>query len=267
MPISVSSHFQGLSTVATATTTPSSAPSTQSTTTNPIYIFAYGSLINAASVRRSVSSPISSTPTPVSITGFKRSWSFKCSRRQYTAVSISPSKSKTDSVNGVLLKLSSEADLKNLDAREQGYMRTQICMSRISQPYKSATIEPHAQVWAYVLEDCDTESGYESDSSVSSTKSHVACPKVPIPQSYVDCILAGALLEHGQQFAIDFIRSTDMWHEGTWINDRNAQDPVRRYVPNAAVGEKDLCPNVAQAIDDLLRALVPDAFSSRIDVA
>ncbi|ORY44745.1 hypothetical protein BCR33DRAFT_208065 [Rhizoclosmatium globosum] len=275
LPLPLPLPHEGLpptSTTTSTTTTTSTVETSAKTaaptnTVPPVYIFAYGSLINGASVRRSITAPVAVAPKPVVVSGFRRTWGFKCARRSYTAVAITASASANDCVNGVLVRVNND-DLPNLDKREEGYARRRICSSLIRQPYGNVHIEPHAQIWAYILEDCcEAESGYESDSSISSTRSHVACPVVPIPQSYIDCIIAGALLEHGPRFARDFIRLTHSWHEGTWINDRNAKDPVRRYVPNAAVGENDLCPKVAKSVDDLLQALVPSAFSSRIDVA
>ncbi|KAJ3006030.1 UNVERIFIED_CONTAM: hypothetical protein HDU68_004304 [Siphonaria sp. JEL0065] len=171
-------------------------------------------------------------------------------------------------VNGVLIPVSF-SDLISLDEREAGYERKElsprdVASYDITNSTSSLDLE-NSTIFAYVLEDQD--SGYESDSSITSTGSigHTACPKVPIPQSYIDCILAGALLQHGPAFARDFIEWTQGW-QGHWINDRYASNNVKRYIPNTQAGEGDLEQSLAESVDLLLASLVPNAFEARVQV-
>ncbi|KAI9333092.1 hypothetical protein BDR26DRAFT_868579 [Obelidium mucronatum] len=240
---------------ATTTTT-----KTDSLVHSPIYLFAYGSLINPLSLKRTIGRQESAVP--VRVAGFRRWWGFRCARRSYTAVSIAHTGRTEDMVNGVLIPVST-SDLVHLDEREAGYLRREISIKDVAA-YTSGLQLQNATVFAYVLEE---DEGYDSDGSVaSSTTSHVACPLVPIPQSYVDCILTGALMEHGHAFARDFVQWTQGWHQGHWINDRYAPESVKRYVPNTQAGESDVAESVAQSVDSLLKSLIPQAFEARVQV-
>ncbi|KAJ3028006.1 UNVERIFIED_CONTAM: hypothetical protein HDU68_002688 [Siphonaria sp. JEL0065] len=231
-----------------------------------LYLFAYGSLINPLSLKRTIGR--NESACPVRVSGFKRSWGFNCIRRSYTAVSIASTGSSNDMVNGVLIPVSF-SDLVALDEREAGYERKQLVAQDIASYDTTASATfldlENSTIFAYVLEDQDN--GYESDSSVASTNSnaHTACPKVPIPQSYIDCILAGALLQHGTAFARDFVEWTQGW-QGHWINDRYASHSVKRYIPNTQAGEGELEQSLAESVDLLLASLVPSAFEARVQV-
>ncbi|KAJ3026842.1 UNVERIFIED_CONTAM: hypothetical protein HDU68_004980 [Siphonaria sp. JEL0065] len=251
-------------TVPQSATTISASPTHQTKTntpiSQPIYLFAYGSLINPLSLKRTIGRQESAVP--VRVAGFKRWWGFNCTRRSYTAVSIAHTGRKEDMVNGVLIPVTN-TDLISLDEREAGYLRKQISLKDVAA-YNSDLSLQNVIIYAYLLED-DVE--YDSDSSTaSSTTSHVACPRVPIPQSYVDCILIGALLEHGHAFAKDFVEWTQGWHSGHWINDRYAPHDVRRYVPNTQAGESDVAESLADSVDSLLYSLIPKALEARVPV-
>ncbi|KAJ3392380.1 hypothetical protein CcCBS67573_g08014 [Chytriomyces confervae] len=234
-----------------------------------VYVFAYGSLINPSSLQRTIGST-SALPShqshssiktiPAVVSGFKRSWEYKCSRRQYTAVSVT--RDESAATNGVLVQVQ-WAQLRALDARESGYTRELITMDKLRLYEKtdelnnghyaamdSNNLPSNAIVFMYTLD---------------SSNNHTASPSVPIPQSYVDCIVAGALQTHGYAFAREFIQTTAGW-AAHWVNDRNAVAPVRRYVPDCSAGERDLSPDLQDAVDELLKAVVPNAFMHRVDV-
>ncbi|KAJ3061234.1 hypothetical protein HDU98_002853 [Podochytrium sp. JEL0797] len=211
----------------------------------PTYIFAYGSLINRASLQRTIGPAAIGSPQACVVKGFSRTWSYPCASKKYTAVSIAEDAAAR--VNGVLIEIHAAA-LPQLDAREKDYLRARLCASSIEHRYASVELKDNAVIWAYVLP----------------TAEHTACKNIPIPQSYIDCIMEGALTEHGIAFAQDFINLTDGWAGAHWINDRDAIAPIRRYVPNAQAGESECCLTVRKIVDSLLQSMVPTAFSARL---
>ncbi|KAJ3223688.1 hypothetical protein HDU81_009032 [Chytriomyces hyalinus] len=234
----------------------------------PVYVFAYGSLINPSSLQRTIGST-SASPShqrhssiktiPAVVSGFKRSWEYKCSRRQYTAVSVT--RDESSATNGVLVRVQ-WAQLRALDAREAGYTREMITMDKLRLYEDSEKLNnEHFATDSNNLPSNAIVFMYTLDSS----NNHTASPSVPIPQSYVDCIVAGALQTHGYAFAREFVQTTAGW-AAHWVNDRNAVAPVRRYVPDCSTGERDPSPDVQHAVDELLKAVVPNAFMQRVDV-
>ncbi|KAI9093000.1 hypothetical protein DFS34DRAFT_631227 [Phlyctochytrium arcticum] len=253
---------------------PAPAPTSTSTstaTTGPAhYLFGYGSLINPQSRLRTVSSP--TTAIPAVVRGLQRSWDYICPRKLYTAVGVRRLSASTSTCNGVLIPITHpETDLPSLDLREKNYRRTQISLSDLSFPFSASsasatTLPKDAIVWVYELDSsltaqqqicCSTTTTTSSSSSSSSAK------PIPIPQSYLDCILTGCLL-YGPTFALDFLLSTTGWDSTHWINDRDALPAVQKYVRDIQRGET-LCvePHVADA---LLRQVVPAALAKRVQV-
>ncbi|KAJ3068186.1 Cytosolic carboxypeptidase 2 [Podochytrium sp. JEL0797] len=234
----------------TPTETPAETPGGTPTETRPdapTYIFAYGSLINRASLQRTIGPAAIGSPQACVIKGFSRAWGYRCASKKYTAVSIAEDAAAR--VNGVLIEIHAAA-LPNLDLREKDYLRARLCASSIEHRYDTVNLKDNAVIWAYVLP----------------TAEHTACKNIPIPQSYIDCIMEGALKEHGIAFAEDFIHLTDGWAGAHWINDRNAIAPIRRYVPNAQAGEPETCKTVIKIVDSLLLSMVPAAFGNRVQV-
>ncbi|TPX58115.1 hypothetical protein PhCBS80983_g03369 [Powellomyces hirtus] len=241
------------------------------------YLFGYGSLINPQSRLRTVPTP--TTAIPATVHGLQRSWSYPCPRNNYTAVGVTRiPNADNDSVvkcNGVLIPLASEdpeSDLRRLDARESHYTRTQLPLSDIHINGDDSGFDPaNAIVWVYELTPISsppvatttTTATSPSSSSSASPAYHTPTPTIPIPQSYIDCILTGCL-QYGPAFAHDFVTHTKGWESGTWINDRHADVSVRRYVRNAAVGEVD---SAAPALlDKILQSIVPAAFCARLEL-
>lgn len=177
------------------------------------FVFGYGSLINPCSRIRTL--PDATVAQPCLVRGFKREWNYNC-RQTYTAVGLVPDSESV--VNGVLIPLSSPAaDLAKLDLRESDYERTQISAKQVyllldndspSEHFHAAKIT----IWTYQSKD----------------PSHRPCSTVPLAQSYIDCVLQGARVALGEEFARLFARLTHHWTPspkdahaaGFWVDDR-----------------------------------------------
>ncbi|TPX66494.1 hypothetical protein SpCBS45565_g04478 [Spizellomyces sp. 'palustris'] len=219
------------------------------------YLFGYGSLINPQSRLRTV--PTRTFAIPVLVHGLERSWSYNCTKKQYTAVGVRRAikcalSDEPATCNGVLIPIENpHSELPKLDDRESNYIRSTISLSDISFLFPSQSrLSEDAIVWVYELPPTPAP--------------FTPTPCTPIPQSYVDCILAGCLL-YGTSFAHEFVRLTKGWDSGTWLNDRHAAIDVQRYVRNRECGETmSVEPDV---VDRMLREIVPSALSMRVDVA
>lgn len=216
------------------------------------YLFGYGSLINPQSRLRTVPYPTSAIP--VTVRGMQRSWSYRCPRKEYTAVGVSrvPFSNGPAFCNGVLIPIENpEIELPRLDQRECNYTRSLISLSDLEFAHstyaKRFQLSPDALIWVYELP--------------SNKLQHTPSPTTPIPQSYVDCILAGCLL-YGATFAHQFIEQTAGWDAGTWVNDRNANEEVRRYI-KCKLETRTIEPDV---VDSMLKNVVPMAFDGRIEL-
>lgn len=219
------------------------------------YLFGYGSLINLQSRVRTLPD-CSRNAIPVTVAGFERSWSYKCSKTEYTAVCVER-KALSSFVNGVLIEIH-DTDLKLLDEREFDYARGRVSLSAISFAGHSLDIEnegaiesfnairqdklitisqgrncvglplqlpPDAIVWVYENHSQEIENFSSTSSNISASRpirSHTPCRHYPIPQSYVDVILGGCL-SVSYEFARDFLFSTKGWT--SILNDREHQAP------------------------------------------
>ncbi|KAI8808405.1 hypothetical protein BJ742DRAFT_653956, partial [Cladochytrium replicatum] len=162
------------------------------------FVFGYGSLINPVSVSKTLPNPPLSV-RPCSVRGLARAWNYNCNDT-YTAVGVDPVDHPGAQTNGVLLHLPDPSDLPLLDVREKCYKRKQIQLSHIN----GVQLPSNACVWVYV--------------NPPTEMSHMPTRNVPIPQTYIDCILTGCL-KISKAFAEEFVRSTDGW-EGHWVDDR-----------------------------------------------
>lgn len=156
-----------------------------------MYIFGYGSLINAAS--RALTGQTGKA-IPATIHGFIRHWSMIDESYRLAPLAVNHGDGQ---VNGVLLEID-EHELKHFDAREAGYHRTEVDPSLV----ECATLfDPSRPIWLYI-----------TDKAIAPTH------QAPIVQSYVDTVLAGCL-EISQQFANHFLTHTQGWQHA-WENDR-----------------------------------------------
>ncbi|KAI9353853.1 hypothetical protein BDR26DRAFT_849354 [Obelidium mucronatum] len=237
------------------------ATAIQQQDTHKMFLFAYGSLINPLSLKRTIGRTETAV-VPVIVSGFRRSWGFNCIKRSYTAVSITQSDCTDDKVNGVLIPVT---------AFDLDYLRKQVSVQAISPYLNDADSSKTSSSWVFVAGSCSKchcvcifRPPWAQLWPLQST--HVASAKTPIPQSYIDCILTGALREYGHAFARDFVNWTQGWQQSHWINDRYASDPIKRYIPNVQAGECGVDPLLAESVDLMLSGIIPTAFQARIDV-
>ncbi|KAH6571723.1 hypothetical protein BASA62_003732 [Batrachochytrium salamandrivorans] len=223
------------------------------------FVFGYGSLINPASRLRTFGEPTDGLP--VSVRGLRRSWSYRCSRRDYTAVAVERSHNRNFITNGVLIPIRNPAvDLPRLDDREKDYIRSTIPLSdidfysdahRLQLIPQKETEDHRIVIWLY---ECPASAG-------TTDRKHTPCIHCPIPQSYIDCMMAGCL-QFGLDFARQFVASTYGW-EGPWLDDRFACTSVRKYVNRIDVGEVFL-DETQRIVDRLLGGLLPTQYATRL---
>ncbi|KAJ3005783.1 hypothetical protein HKX48_000467 [Thoreauomyces humboldtii] len=242
-------------------TEPTSAANTSTGPTH--WLFAYGSLINSQSRHRTVpaangnvsttSSSRNNNAIPAVVHGLQRSWSYPCPRNSYTAVAVR--KVPHAACNGVLVPLSDPVrDLPLLDLRETHYARTRVPLEDIrllSPSLVGGGAKEGDVVWVY--------------QQLAEHVVHIPTPAIPIPQSYVDCILTGCL-QYGPAFARDFVQQTHGWDAGPWINDRHADAPRRRYSRRAEEDDEHEHVGHHSVLDDLLERIVPAAFRARVEL-
>lgn len=157
-----------------------------------MYIFGYGSLINATS--RQLTGQTGEA-IPAIAHGLVRYWGKVDESYSLSPLVVSQG---TGQVNGVLLKVEDEA-LAEFDQRERGYQRVALSNDQIETQHP---LNKHSTIWVYVTE-------------------HVSppCSHSPIVQTYVDTVLAGCL-DISDSFAHHFIEHTLGWHS-PWENDRH----------------------------------------------
>lgn len=119
-----------------------------------------------------------------------------------------------------------------MDAREAGYTRVRVTGSVEALGWQRLPVEG-ASFWLYA-----NDAGCPP------------CPRYPIVQSYVDVCILGCL-EHGREFAQEFVRSTGGWEGAPWLNDRAL--PRRPWVHTPRYKE----------VDGLLEEAVPSALQGR----
>lgn len=170
------------------------------------FILGYGSLINGESRAKTGET---GDVWPVKLHGFERHWSVMSP--DYGMSSVAIIKAAERACNGVLVEVPHD-QLPLFDERERGYQRAQIQPSQLST-YLDHEL-PEGTYWVY-----HTHKVIEPD--------HVC----PIALSYVDVILSGCL-EHGDDFAQDFLALTKGW-QAPLLNDRK-QPRYPRVQPNLA---------------------------------
>ena len=159
------------------------------------FILGYGSLINGQSRAKTGET---GKVWPVKLHGFERHWSVMSSEYGMSSVAVVHAAEK--SCNGVLVEVPFD-QFPLFDERERGYQRAVI------DPKQLATYQDHplpeGTYWVYHTD-------------------RVILPddECPIALSYLDVILSGCL-EHGDDFAKDFLTFTKGW-TSPLLNDRKA---------------------------------------------
>ncbi|KAJ3189927.1 hypothetical protein HDU85_000213 [Gaertneriomyces sp. JEL0708] len=196
------------------------------------FLFAYGSLIHPLSRLRTLRRP---TPSyPCTIAHLHRSWSYPCPKNNYTAVGVRPQKGAL--CNGVLIPIAQDA-WSDLDDREKHYTRVRLDPSTVSflqSTHRSAVNldDPSTIIYTYQTTPTTRRQSKQDANAQLKTDDARPSPLTPLPQSYLDVILSGCLAI-SPAFAADFLLHTAGWSEAAaanaWINDRGAEDSVRRY--------------------------------------
>ncbi|KAJ1558742.1 hypothetical protein HK096_005794 [Nowakowskiella sp. JEL0078] len=219
-----------------------------------------GSLINPQSRLRTLPPISAKTPSPaVYLCNFERSWSYNCNNI-YTAVGVDRVANRNSLVNGVLVELHNPSeDLPGLDFREREYIRKPVLLSDLFVETNNSFVQIDASdfgncvVWVY-----------ENSSDEKKAQTFSPTPNVPIPQTYIDCIMQGCLL-YSPLFAKRFVQLTRGWEcsaNGSWIDDRNSIIP--KYKRRPEVGE--ISSPDCRAIDEVLKEVLGTHVQSRVVV-
>ena len=192
------------------------------------YIVGYGSLLSKESRART---GISGDALPVRINGISRGWNLAAPDYHMTAVGVMVDQGSYINANMFPVL---ENELENFDSREIGYDRTKVNVDDIAMLLGGAV--PYGNFWMYTGQK-------SSKPSISS----------PIAQSYIDVILDACLRGYNEDFAREFIKTTQLW-EYPWVDDRNKP----RY-PRAI----HLKPDIRRRINKMLEEEVTEEFHKR----
>lgn len=200
----------------------------------PQYLIGYGSLMQQASRLRTA--PSATQAWPVRVKGFRRAWMAQGSPVGFSTTFLGVKTNPHSTLNAALFPLASDAEVANMDAREEGYCRVAVTGDRLV--ILSGELPAAAEVWIYVNQP---------------RRVAAPSPRFPIVQSYVDIFVGGCLeleREHELQgFAAECIGSTHGWSRH-WVNDRI-------YPRRPFIHQPD-----AMAIDKLLQRKLPSQFKS-----
>lgn len=200
----------------------------------PQYIVGYGSLMQEASRLRTA--PSAKEAWPVRVKGYRRAWIAQGAPVGFSTTFLGVKINTYSTLNAALFPLASDAEVGNMDAREDGYCRVAVPDTQLTM--LAGELPVASEVWIYV-----------------NKPRRVAAPSVrfPVVQSYVDIFVGGCLeLERQYQlqgFAEECIGSTHGWSKH-WVNDRLY--PRRPFIHQ---------PN-AMAIDKLLQRKLPAQFKA-----
>ena len=168
-------------------------------------------------------------------------------------------------INGVCFPAAD--DLTEFDKRENGYMRVKVETEHV-ELLSFHVLPEGAQVFVYVPYAPAVVEKYGNDPQTGLTRCSGSTPppgllaseqpglglcgpsiEFPILQTYIDVCISGCL-EHGEEFAREFLRTTFLWSP-YWLNERTlARRPwlhQRQYVK----------------IDALLKECVPEHYRCR----
>jgi len=182
-----------------------------SKTTDWIYYFGYGSLVNRDT------RPTGEFAVPARLLGWRRVWGHRTSdsarELQGTSLSIEPLESSTvGGIDGVIARMP-VTGLSVLDERETGYERLELPASDFQAP---ADVSVNS---VYVYRSL-------SENRLRADVQH------PILQSYVDCVLEGYRSRFGEDGLMHMIDTTDGW-DGPLLNDRDRPHYPRAVNVNA----------------------------------
>jgi hypothetical protein len=166
--------------------------------------------MNSSSRRNTL--PGDTTGIPVLVHGLERTWSYKCNESKYTAVAVRRGPSVC---NGVLIEIQDLNYLSLLDQREKEYERAIINHSNIQcwNTKDKLWNDENSVIWVYQLPN-------------ASQVDHLPSDDYPIPQTYIDTIIAGCL-NYGHEFTKAFLQLTRGWTRDYLKNDRH--NPLKKF--------------------------------------
>lgn len=183
------------------------------------FIFGYGSLIN--SISRYQTNPDSKDAIPVRVAAefrHARYWNYHGTSSRLTALGVRQIRDEENGqeINGVIYPIL-DSDMAQVDEREEGYRRVALPWEFVT-PLSWAAPPAHTKtrLWIYVPERPEPPSA-----------------DFPILQTYIDVCLDGCL-EHGEDFAETFLKTTFGWNR-YWLNDRVLARRPWIHCPNYAV--------------------------------
>jgi len=231
------------------------------------FLFGFGSIIQTKSRASSDKSTRDAAPCRIKAEfGYIREWNFQASTAQICALGLRRAQEgeRGATINGVLFP--APDDMNAFDRRENGYQRVQVPREHV-ELLSWQTLPQDADVYLYVpyapkvVEKYGKdEAGYpkcsgpsEPEGLLASEKSGLGLEppseKFPILQTYIDVVLDGCL-EHGEDFAREFIRTTFLWTP-FWCNEREVSRRPWLHTPNYV------------KMDQLLMEELPEYFPHR----
>ena len=141
------------------------------------WIFGYGSLINRASLRHTLTDERVGEIVPGRLSGWRRSWSNRVVARRRTG--LGARLEAQGRINGVAIELLDD-DFSALDARESGYVRELVAKQDLVD----------GELWLYTKAD-----------------GMPASRDFPVALSYLEVVLVGCLVL-GRDFAVEFLTQT-----------------------------------------------------------
>ena len=182
-----------------------------------IAYFGYGSLVNRATHRTDIVDAV-----PAHLVGWRRRWMPRANNAVYDVAILSVTRDGASTTEGLLV-IDRVHNLPAIDEREGDYLRRTIPRNEIAH---EADLPPDCPVYVYEI------------------------PEVPglsfgsqrILRSYLDAVLQGFLVEHGEAAVRRFVDETEAFEIGL-LDDRD--DPMYRRNVNLSSDEQAL-------IDDVL---------------
>lgn len=232
------------------------------------FLVGFGSLLQTASRRRSNHAAVDAAPCRIRREfGYVREWNFQSPTAQICALGLRRVEIGEigSTINGVIFP--APDDLSEFDKRENGYQRVQVPRDML-ELIGWQTLPRDACIYVYVpfapavLAKCGVDScglprcyGPEPPEGIDETREGcgrgLLSPSVkhPILQTYVDVCVSGCL-EHGDEFAREFIQTTFKWSP-YWLNEREMARRPWLYQEQY------------MRIDKLLAELLPDYYRFR----
>ncbi|MCU7553041.1 gamma-glutamylcyclotransferase [Alteromonas sp. ASW11-19] len=196
----------------------------------PHIVVGYGSLMNTDSRQRF--SAIPHDGIPVELKGFTRAWVTRSQQERQTYVGAMPDSNAV--LNAQLLPSLMDPSLAQ---RERDYQFVSVSVADLH-----FDIDPHAE--AMLLPWLETRSLWVCETLLQQP----ADEEFPVHQTYIDTCLAGCIEHAGDQEAVRFIETTQLWDHPR-INDRGT--PV---YPRAGRVSADMY----ERIDRIMGAHLPD---------